>query len=471
VKACLLLFFLLIGTVVLAQQAYTVETVPNVKLVNNSYVSNPDNILSSETVAAIDSLLISLEDSATAQVAIVALNSIGEYDPFLFAQELFERWKIGQKGKDNGLLILLVKDQRTVHFHTGYGVEGILPDATCKKIQTDHMAPYFKDGNYDQGMLEGVKATAAILSHPDDDTAGTVAGDSEQDLDVMEFAIFVSFLWIVVAFIVFIVKLARKSFRKNENAPDVKSSPFGWFLTFIVLPVFLMIAFALAEHFGVFFAGIYGYLAITSLRKRGMIDREAEKWLEKKDYQGVYDFYKERQTLFSVLRFLMPIPFAFTYGAYKKKLEYARNHPRNCNQCGMPLTKLDENKDDDFLSKSELLEETLKSVDYDVWKCTSCNAAEKFSYINEKSKYEACPKCGTIAYYEVSDRTIRSATKYSDGEGEQRHACKDCGHQNVRRYSIARIQESSDSSGSSSSSSGGSWGGGRSGGGGASTSW
>lgn len=468
-KARLLLFFLLIGNVVLAQ-SYTVETVPNTKLVNNSYVSNPDNILTSATVAAIDSLLIALEDSATAQVAVVVLNSIGDYDAFLFAQELFERWKIGQAGKDNGLLILLVKDQRTVRFHTGYGVEGILPDATCKKIQMDHMVPYFKNGDYDRGMLEGVKATAALLSNPEEYHAGAGSGSPEPDLQVMEFAIFASFIWIVIALIVFVVKLAKKSFRKNESVPEARSSGFGWFMVFIILPVFLMVAFALAEDFRVFFAGIYGYFTLTSLRKRGMIDREAEKWLAKKDYHAVYNFYKEKQTLFSVLRFVMPIPFAFLYGSYKNKLESVRNHPRNCSQCGAPLTKLDENKDDALLSKGQLLEETLKSVDYDVWKCTSCNAAEKLSYINENSKYDACPKCSIRAYYEVSDRTIRSATTSSEGEGEQRHACKHCGHQNVRRYSIARIQESSSSS-SSSSSSGGSWGGGRSGGGGASSSW
>jgi uncharacterized protein len=172
-----------------------------------------------------------------------------------------------------------------------------------------------------------------------------------------------------------------------------------------------------------------------------------------------------------VIRFFLPIPFAFMYGAYKRKLQFVRNHPRDCKQCGKPLTKLDEQADDQFLSKGQLLEEALKSVDYDVWKCSSCNAAERLSYISENSKYKSCPKCDTHAFYQVHDRVIHAATTSSSGEGERKHSCKFCGHHEIQRYTIARIETSSSSTSGGSSSSGGSWGGGSSGGGGASSSW
>jgi uncharacterized protein len=473
VKASLIILLVTVGNLLYAQTSYTVETVPNEKLRTNSYVSNPDGILTDATAAEINSILTALEDTATAQVAVVALNSIGDQDVFTFAQELFDLWKIGDREKDNGLLILLVKDQRKVWFNTGNGIEGILPDATCKQIQRESMVPFFKEGNYDQGMLEGVKSAANILSHPDDASLNqsNSEGTSVPDLNLIDFGVLVSFIWIIVAVITFIVKIVRKSFAKKDASPDIRYGAFGWLMLFILLPVLVITLLSFTDNFAVFFAGLYSYFTLGMLRRRSRMDNEAGKWLAKKEYQAVYNFYREKQGLFSAMRFLLPLPFAFLYGSYKRKMAEIRNHPRDCNECGKPLTKLDEQRDDEFLSKGQRLEESLKSVDYDVWKCSGCNAAEKLSYINENSKYSGCPKCQFYAYYEVSDRVIRAATTSSSGEGEEKHACKHCGHQNVRRYTIARIEESSSSSGGSSSSSGGSWGGGSSSGGGAGSSW
>src|SRR5690242_14559465 len=92
---------------IFALAQYTPSTVPNTKLVNNSYVSNPDSLLEESTVAEINSILSNLEKQTTAQVAVVALKSIGDADEFDFAQELFTLWGIGASN-NNGLLILLV---------------------------------------------------------------------------------------------------------------------------------------------------------------------------------------------------------------------------------------------------------------------------------------------------------------------------------------------------------------------------
>lgn len=69
----------------------------------------------------------------------------------------------GQEKENNGLVILLVTDQRCIQFYTGYGLEGDLPDAICKRIQTKYMIPYLKDSNWDAGMVAGVKAVCARL--------------------------------------------------------------------------------------------------------------------------------------------------------------------------------------------------------------------------------------------------------------------------------------------------------------------
>src|SRR5262245_53409692 len=116
------LFTFLLITLSASAQTWTVETVPNVKVQSNKFVTDPDGVLQPAAVSAIDGQLLELEAKTTAQVAVVVLNSIGTDDIFDFAQRLFTLWGIGQSSNDNGLLVLMVMDQRTVRFHTGQGL-------------------------------------------------------------------------------------------------------------------------------------------------------------------------------------------------------------------------------------------------------------------------------------------------------------------------------------------------------------
>lgn len=105
--ALLLLFPLWLSAA--ASPSYTIETIPNVRLADrNNYVSNPDGIIRSDDAARINSLLRTVEDSLGIEIAVVAVKSIGDNDARMFATDLFQYWKPGKKGKDNGLLIQLV---------------------------------------------------------------------------------------------------------------------------------------------------------------------------------------------------------------------------------------------------------------------------------------------------------------------------------------------------------------------------
>lgn len=165
IATILLLLFLI--TPLLWAVEYTVEQVPNVHLNDGRrFVTNPDGILSAETVSRLDQMLLSLQETNTSEVAVVALQSIGNSDIDLFATDLFTQWGIG-KQNDNGLLVLLVLDQRKITFRTGYGIEGVLPDAICKRIQSRYIIPQFKEGNYDRGILDGMNAIVQILTTPE----------------------------------------------------------------------------------------------------------------------------------------------------------------------------------------------------------------------------------------------------------------------------------------------------------------
>ncbi len=144
---------------------YHVSEVPNVQLEDRCrFVTNPDGILSDEAVARLDSLCFSLRERGLAEVVVVALDDIEPRDMVAFSQALFEGWGVGDDKLDNGLGVLLVGDMREIRFHTGYGLEGVLPDALCYEIQQEFMVPYFRDGDYSSGMVAGVEAVDAVLT-------------------------------------------------------------------------------------------------------------------------------------------------------------------------------------------------------------------------------------------------------------------------------------------------------------------
>lgn len=158
---------------------YRPEQIPNVQRMDRQrYVSDPDGILSAEAVARIDSVCASLRERGLAQVAVVAVDDIAGGDTFSFAVELFRGWGVGSAKSNNGLGILLVKELREIRFVTGGGLEGILPDALCKRIQTTYMLPAFRAGNYSAGMVAGIEAAATILEGGEVD----LSGDSGDDL-------------------------------------------------------------------------------------------------------------------------------------------------------------------------------------------------------------------------------------------------------------------------------------------------
>lgn len=145
-------------------RAYTVESVPNVHLQDRTrYVTNPDNILSAGTEREINSKIYNLEQQTGIEIVVVVLNSIGDTDCFDFSHKLLNTWGVGKKGKNNGMVVLLVTDQRCIHMYTGYGLEGILPDAICKRIQTKYMISHFKNKDWDTGMLAGMEQICSRL--------------------------------------------------------------------------------------------------------------------------------------------------------------------------------------------------------------------------------------------------------------------------------------------------------------------
>lgn len=117
----------------------------------------------------LEAKLLNYERTSSTQIAVVTVRSIGGHDVAQYGTELFKKWQIGQRGKDNGVLIIASTDDRKVNITTGRGLEGALPDITAGKIIRNEMVPEFRtdstSGAYGGRYYRGFsKAADAIIA-------------------------------------------------------------------------------------------------------------------------------------------------------------------------------------------------------------------------------------------------------------------------------------------------------------------
>jgi uncharacterized protein len=488
--------------------AYKLETIPNPKTAGNFSVSNPDNIMSSSEKDSLEAIISQLKAATTNEIAVVVVNSIGDENPKDFATRLFNLWGIGLKGVDNGLLMLVVNDQRRVEIETGYGLEPILPDVMCKRILEKDIIPYFKQGQYGNGIITGISTIARILKEPQnktliEDYTDAPALEEEtmiyyQEKHMMEFRFWVAgavFLWLIMMYFLYRGKKYRCDFTHlrnkvlEKNKDRIPISLTWWITLYILAPIAMAISISLSplltEPFIVltgYSTAFYLYLGFLLLDRRIRINKYVLKG-ESRPYDRYQALYKSHQDGWIAAYILFPPVFVLYMIWYSLKKSALRNQPLPCKKCNENMEKLDEKEDDTKLYASQILEEELGSVDYDVWLCKACAYHGILSYESLSSKYSSCNSCKAKTFYFVSSETVTPPTYSASGTGVRNYACKNCKHTSEETYSIAMLVESSSSgsdndSGSSYSSSsgsgssgGGSWGGGSSGGGGAGSSW
>lgn len=152
--------------------------------------------------------LVVYNDSTSTQVAIVTIRSLEGEDDFDYALKIYNTWNIGQKDKNNGVLIFIALDDRKIRFITGYGAEGFLPDAIAKRIIENIIKPAFKGKNYYDGFN---RATDAIISY------GAGEYKAEPQSEEGDVGAFIIFLIIVIIIIFVIINSIRRSNRGNDD--------------------------------------------------------------------------------------------------------------------------------------------------------------------------------------------------------------------------------------------------------------
>jgi len=323
------------------------------------------DLLSPTDATAVRSMLQELRRDTGKELVVVTIASIDQYSTAdktieSFATNLFNSWGIGDRQRNDGVMLLVAVNDRRVRIELGDGYPHSVDEDMAIVIDS-MILPSFKRDDYSQGIVQGVqgvigKLTGRTVAAPD--VAPAPAGD-------------------------------------GASMQGVASGP------------------SIPPIAGV--GGAAGLLGAAALGFR----------------------------------------------------QYTRHRQRRCPSCQTMMQRLDETADDMHLDSGQQLEEYLSSIDYDVWKCSSCNMHTLLPYPRWFSGYKQCPSC-SYRTLQVESQTVVAPTYSSTGRKRVTRDCRQCSYHDEDMVSIPQLtRSSSSSSGGGSSSSGG----GRSSGGGASGSW
>lgn len=192
-----------------------------------TYVNDYAGVFSATNKVLLESYLQEVQSKTTAEIAVVALKSLEGGEINDFANRLFQKWGIGKKGKDNGVLLVAAIEDRKVRIEVGYGLEGAIPDAKAGRLLDESVIPFFKEGRYGDGLTEGARAISAIVLQEVGATltnalAAAVPAVPAAQAGGNPLAVMVFFL-IFGGFIGFMVFAAKKGWVKSG-----RSSGGGW---------------------------------------------------------------------------------------------------------------------------------------------------------------------------------------------------------------------------------------------------
>ena len=127
-------------------------------------VTDLTGTLARDQQARLETQLAGLERDKGAQIAVLLLPTTQPESIEAFSIRLAEAWKIGRKGADDGILVIVAKNDRAVRIEVGYGLEGAIPDAIAKRIIEEHITPRFREGDFFGGLQASTQALAGIVA-------------------------------------------------------------------------------------------------------------------------------------------------------------------------------------------------------------------------------------------------------------------------------------------------------------------
>jgi uncharacterized protein len=173
-------------------------------------------IFKPQQILILEKMLVAYNDSTSTQIAVVTIESLNGYDISDFTDRLAEKWEVGRKGKDNGVVILIkpkmsTSDYGEVRISVGYGLEDVIPDATAKRIISQEMLPHFQEEDYYRGVSAAVVVIMNLAS-------GKYTAEQYEEVDMVTVIIVVGS--IILLFVLLLV------FAKRFNKGNTTKLPF-----------------------------------------------------------------------------------------------------------------------------------------------------------------------------------------------------------------------------------------------------
>lgn len=186
-------------------------------------VSDYANILKPEEISTLENILSNYERETTNQIVIAIFNSLEGWDIEDFSVKLAEKWKIGQKGKDNGIIILVALKEKKIRIEVGYGLEGAVPDITARQIIEREIIPQFRNSDYYKGLSNGVSALIKAIG-------GEYKAERGKGGEVVIALLVFSFIILIFLIPIFLVGSSSYTYTRSRGRWHRESSFWGGFI-------------------------------------------------------------------------------------------------------------------------------------------------------------------------------------------------------------------------------------------------
>lgn len=158
------------------------------------YVVDYTHTLTSQEWQTLENALIDYGKKTSSQIEVVIIPTTGGEDIAMYSTHLYNKWGIGREKLNNGVLLLVAKNDRKVFISTGYGLESVLPDAISASIIRHDILPYFRQEQYAQGIAKGL---SSIISATQGEYAPATQADTEEESSFEGFELFLVFAFLI----------------------------------------------------------------------------------------------------------------------------------------------------------------------------------------------------------------------------------------------------------------------------------
>lgn len=250
-------------------------------------ITDNAQLLSPAVSRALSASLAAHEDRTGNQIAVLTIPTIDGENIEEYAVKVFEAWKLGQKGKDNGILIVVVPDDRRLRIEVGYGLEGTLTDGMAGQIIRTVMTPKFKNKDYGAGIADGARAVMEVLEGGELTESAVDTGAAKKsgffevegpELPIMERILMGAFIFGIIGLF---------------TAMGILMPGIGWFLYFFLIPfwaTFPIIILGTGGAFYCFIAYLIGFPATKLFLRKTDWYKKAQKDLRTKGRASIGGF-------------------------------------------------------------------------------------------------------------------------------------------------------------------------------------